>query len=83
MIDQTSALQPPGGNQVYGLPPVTNYGTGRYGRSRGSSLLVLFGHVFVSSALFLDSICTGILIPVEFDMADKTVLVVLLSIAYI
>ena len=61
----------------------SNYGTDRYGQPRGPRLLVLFGHVFGSSASFLDSNEPEILIPVEVNMADRTVMVILLSIAYI
>ena len=44
---------------------------------------MILGHVFGSGALFCNSNDLEILIPVEFNMADRTVLVVLLSIAYI
>ena len=42
----------------------------------GPRLYMIFGHVFGSSASFLDSNEPEILIPVEFNMADRTVIVV-------
>ena len=46
-------------------------------------LYINFEHIFDHSALFQHSNELEILISVEFNMADRTVLVVFLAIAYI